>query len=221
MRCRRLLAAIQKETNPTIRKALVEAHAAVILFKPDASEADKIEAVGVMRQRGDQDALALLPSLPDGTPEGVKRTAQDADRRDPGQPRDVGQRPERLVRALARLGAAARRDRARHHLRRHGRHQHGARRDGDARRLHDLRRAGSDPRPQSRAVRLLAADRDPARLPGCRLRRHPDRARRHPLSLRPAARNAARDLGHFADPAAGGAHRPSAPPTRTSATRPG
>ena len=31
-----------------------------------------------MRQRGDQDALALLSSLPDGTPEGVKRTAQDA-----------------------------------------------------------------------------------------------------------------------------------------------
>ena len=78
MRCRALVAAIQKETNPTIRRALVEAHAAVILFKPDASEADKIEAVGVMRQRGDQDALALLSSLPDGTPDGVKRTAQDA-----------------------------------------------------------------------------------------------------------------------------------------------
>ena len=30
---------------------------------------------------------------------------------------------------------------------------------------------------------------------------------RHPLSLRPAAGNAARHLGHFADPAAGGAHR--------------
>ena len=73
-----LVAAIQKETNPTIRRALVEAHAAVILFQPDASEAEKIDAVGVMRQRGDQDALGLLQSLPDGTPEGVKRTAQDA-----------------------------------------------------------------------------------------------------------------------------------------------
>ena len=73
-----LVAAIKNETNPTIRRALVEAHAAVILFKPDASETEKIEAVGVMRQRGDQDALALLSSLPDGTPEGVKRTAQDA-----------------------------------------------------------------------------------------------------------------------------------------------
>ena len=73
-----LLAAIQKETNPTIRKALIEAHAAVILFKPDAGEADKLEAVGIMRQRGDQDALALLSSLPDGTPEAVKQAAHDA-----------------------------------------------------------------------------------------------------------------------------------------------
>jgi hypothetical protein len=48
-----------------------------------------------------------------------------------------------------------------------------------------------------------------------------DRARRHPLPLRPAARNAARDLGPVADPAAGGAHRSSARPTARSATHPG
>ena len=77
-------------------------------------------------------------------------------------------RAERLVRALARLGAAARRDRACHHLRRDGRHQHGARRDGDARRLCDLRRAGDHPRAQSGAVRLFARHRHPARLPGRR-----------------------------------------------------
>jgi urea transport system permease protein len=73
-----LLTAIQKETNPTIKRALTEAHAAVVLFQADANEADKIQAIAVLRQRGDQDALALLSSLPDGTPEGVKRTAQDA-----------------------------------------------------------------------------------------------------------------------------------------------
>jgi len=73
-----LVAAIQKETVPAVRRALVEAQAAVVLFKPDASEADKLEAVGVMRQRGDQDALALLSSLPEGTPDAVKRAAQDA-----------------------------------------------------------------------------------------------------------------------------------------------
>ena len=63
------------------------------------------------------------------------------------------------------------------------------------------------------AVRLLAADRHAARLPGRRRRRHPDRARHHPLPLRPAAGNAARHLGPVADPAAGGAHhlRPDQP----------
>jgi urea transport system permease protein len=73
-----LAAAIKNETDPTIRRALMEARAAVILFKTDASEADKTEAIGIMRQRGDQDALALLSSLPAGTPDGVKRSAQDA-----------------------------------------------------------------------------------------------------------------------------------------------
>ena len=53
------------------------------------------------------------------------------------------------------------------------------------------------------------------------LRRHPDRARHHPLPLRPAAGDAARHLGPLADPAAGGAHRSSARPTARSATRPG
>jgi branched-subunit amino acid ABC-type transport system permease component len=48
-----------------------------------------------------------------------------------------------------------------------------------------------------------------------------DRAQHHPLPLRPAARDAARDLGPVADPAAGGAHdvRPDQPRGRQS--RPG
>ena len=49
-------------------------------------------------------------------------------------------------------------------------------------------------------------------------RRHPDRARHHPLSLRPPAGNAARHLGPVADPAAGGAHRRSGRPTREVGT---
>ena len=71
-------AAIQKETNPTVKKALVEARAAVILLKPDASEADRIEAIGVLRQRGDQEALAVLSSVPSDAPELVRRSAADA-----------------------------------------------------------------------------------------------------------------------------------------------
>ncbi len=45
----------------------------------------------------------------------------------------------------------------------------------------------------------------PASVSGDRCRRPCHRARRHPLSLRPAAGNAARHLGHLADLAAGGA----------------
>ncbi len=51
-----------------------------------------------------------------------------------------------LLRPEPRLGARARGDRPGHHLRRDGRHQHGARRADDARRLHDLRRADADAR---------------------------------------------------------------------------
>ena len=128
-------------------------------------------------------------------------------RLDPEQSGDLDRGAEHLVRPLARFGPAARRDRARHHLRRDGRDQHGAWRDGHARRLYHLRGAGGDPRPQPRAVRLFARLRHPARLSVRRIRRHPDRARRHPLSLRPAAGDAAGHLGAVADHPAGGAHR--------------
>jgi hypothetical protein len=56
-----------------------------------------------------------------------------------------------------------------------------------------------------RPVRLVAAGRRAARLPRRRAGRHRHRARRHPLSLRPPAGNAARDLRRQPDPAAGGA----------------
>ena len=124
-----------------------------------------------------------------------------------------------VLRHQPRLGAAARRDRARHHLRRDGRHQHGAWRDGDARRLHDLRRAGALPH---HAARPCSTGRCSIALPlaflvaGAVGMRH--RARHHPLPLRPAAGDAARHLGPVADPAAGGAHRSSAPTTARSAT---
>ena len=45
---------------------------------PDAKEADKRDAVAVIRERGDQEALALLSSLPPDTPVAVMRAARDA-----------------------------------------------------------------------------------------------------------------------------------------------
>ena len=69
-----------------------------------------------------------------------------------------------------RLRPAARRHRPRHHLRHDGRHQHGPWRDGDDRRLHDLRGAGGHPHPCAGPVRRLAVHRAAARLPGRRRR---------------------------------------------------
>jgi urea transport system permease protein len=71
-------AALEKETDPRIKQALTEARAAVILFSDDASEVDKLNAVAVVRMRGDQDALNLLAGLPAGAPATVQRAARDA-----------------------------------------------------------------------------------------------------------------------------------------------
>jgi urea transport system permease protein len=73
-----LESAIARENDPGIKKTLVEARAAIILNMPDVNEADKLDAVAVIRERGDQDALALLGSLPASTSPAVLRAAADA-----------------------------------------------------------------------------------------------------------------------------------------------
>jgi urea transport system permease protein len=70
--------AIAKEPNSRIRRALGEARATVVLYLDSASEIDKIEAVATIRERGDQDALAVLSGLPAATSPDVKRAATDA-----------------------------------------------------------------------------------------------------------------------------------------------
>jgi urea transport system permease protein len=70
--------AIEKETSARIRLALISARAAIILATPTASEPDKLYAVAALRERGDQDALALLNHLPAETPASVKAGADAA-----------------------------------------------------------------------------------------------------------------------------------------------
>ena len=70
--------AIAKETDARVKQALIEARAAVVLYLDSAPDADKIEAIAVIRQRGDQDALALLGGLPAGASPAVKKAAADA-----------------------------------------------------------------------------------------------------------------------------------------------
>ena len=70
--------AIAKETDAGVKTALAEARAAVLLNMSEASEADKLAAIPVIRARGDQDAVALLAGLPSETPPAVTKAANDA-----------------------------------------------------------------------------------------------------------------------------------------------
>jgi urea transport system permease protein len=70
--------ALKKETNRAAKRAFTEAKAAIILSKADASEADKIDAIAVVRARGDQDALAMLTGLAADQPPAVARAAAAA-----------------------------------------------------------------------------------------------------------------------------------------------
>jgi urea transport system permease protein len=55
--------ALQKETNKAAKAAFAEARAAILLFKADATDAEKLEAIAAIKARGDQEALALLTGL--------------------------------------------------------------------------------------------------------------------------------------------------------------
>ena len=71
-------AALEKETDARVKQALIEARAAIVLGADDASEADKLAAIGTVRARGDQEALNLLASVPPSAPAAVFKAARDA-----------------------------------------------------------------------------------------------------------------------------------------------
>ena len=73
--------ALAQEADARVKRALQQARAAVILYADDASAADKIAAVDVIRERGDQDSLSLLDGLPGTAPADVRRAAQAASAR--------------------------------------------------------------------------------------------------------------------------------------------
>ncbi|HWB47046.1 MAG TPA: urea ABC transporter permease subunit UrtB [Hyphomicrobiaceae bacterium] len=70
--------ALAKETDPHLKKALNEARAAIILSRSDTREADKVDAILVLRERGDLEARTVLSALPAGQSPNVQRTAADA-----------------------------------------------------------------------------------------------------------------------------------------------
>ena len=60
--------ALAKEPDPSVRVAMAQAQAAALLMSADAPEAAKLQAVAVIRARGDLEASALLASIPSPTP---------------------------------------------------------------------------------------------------------------------------------------------------------
>ncbi|HEY2184256.1 MAG TPA: urea ABC transporter permease subunit UrtB [Xanthobacteraceae bacterium] len=70
--------AIAKESDDQVKRALAEARAAVVLYLDNASDEDKLDAVAVIRARGDQDALSLLGGVPASASPAVSKAAADA-----------------------------------------------------------------------------------------------------------------------------------------------
>jgi urea transport system permease protein len=56
--------ALTAEQNERVKKALMEAKAAITMTTADAPVADKVAAIAIIRERGDQDSMALLQGLP-------------------------------------------------------------------------------------------------------------------------------------------------------------
>jgi urea transport system permease protein len=67
--------ALASETNARVKRALNEARAAIILTSDASSAADKVAAIAMIRDRGDQDALGLLDSMPPNQPDEVHSAA--------------------------------------------------------------------------------------------------------------------------------------------------
>lgn len=70
--------ALDKETDPTAKAAFAQARAAILLYKDDATEAQKIESIAAIKARGDQEALVLLTGLSPDNSVGVLRSAASA-----------------------------------------------------------------------------------------------------------------------------------------------
>jgi urea transport system permease protein len=69
--------AIAAETDANVKEIMLQARAAILIGKSDAKLEDRVAAVTVIRDRGDQEALALLNAVPGDAPPELK-SAVDA-----------------------------------------------------------------------------------------------------------------------------------------------
>ena len=70
--------AIAQETNGGVKTAMEQARAAILLNTPGVTDAQKIAAIAVLRDRGDEDAQALLADIPSREAPAVAKAATDA-----------------------------------------------------------------------------------------------------------------------------------------------
>jgi urea transport system permease protein len=70
--------AINKEAEPRVKRALEEARAAIVAGKSDAKESDRVAAILLLRDRGDQDARGVLAGIPGGQPASLQKALADA-----------------------------------------------------------------------------------------------------------------------------------------------
>ncbi|RDV05083.1 urea ABC transporter permease subunit UrtB [Undibacter mobilis] len=70
--------ALAAEQNARVKAAMMQAKAAIAIISADAPAADKIAAIAVVRDRGDQDAMALLQTIPANAPPDVLAAVTEA-----------------------------------------------------------------------------------------------------------------------------------------------
>ena len=70
--------ALKNETVKAAKLAFTEARAAILLFKPDATDVEKLEAIATIKARGDQEAMALLTGLTGDQPAAIVSAAANA-----------------------------------------------------------------------------------------------------------------------------------------------
>ena len=70
--------AIAQETDAGVKRALEQARAAIVLNTPGVTDAQRLDAIAVIRDRGDQDALGLLSDIPKREPPAVAKAATAA-----------------------------------------------------------------------------------------------------------------------------------------------
>ncbi|GAB4071013.1 urea ABC transporter permease subunit UrtB [Ancylobacter sonchi] len=71
-------AALAKEADAKVKSALTLARASILIGKAGVPDADRIAAIATVGEQGNQDALAVLRSVPADASPAVKAAAQDA-----------------------------------------------------------------------------------------------------------------------------------------------